>query len=379
MTKATTGDPRKTMAGMPENRKTMEDGPAQRDVDLFARGRVRQRLDEEPRDEIFPLGPQCTPDADLASGKPWYRASSPGSGSVMMIRTACGRPHRGPGKRETEDEAPLASAGAVTNEIAIMRLHQQWLQLASLFDCLEDVLAWVKDRDGRYCWVNRAFLINYAMDHHQGEGRAGSEDLLGKTDYDLSPTFLADQFRLDDEHVLAGKPIMNRIELVGQPDESSVWNVTNKIPFVDAAGTIIGTAGITRRLNTTREDIVPGTEFGPVLAYMRDHYHSPITNHQLARMAHMSVRAFERKFRSSFHLTPQKYLRKLQMRMASRALVYTSQPLAEVALSSGFVDQSHFTREFRRHFGRTPRDYRKHYASGVGDAVPVTNSAVDER
>ena len=31
----------------------------------------------------------------------------------------------------------------------------------------------------------------------------------------------------------------------------------------------------------------------------------------------MSVRAFERKFRASFHLTPQKYLRKLQMRMAN--------------------------------------------------------------
>ena len=36
------------------------------------------------------------------------------------------------------------------------------LQLAPLFDCLDDVLVWVKDRDGRYRWVNRAFLISYA-------------------------------------------------------------------------------------------------------------------------------------------------------------------------------------------------------------------------
>jgi hypothetical protein len=46
---------------------------------------------------------------------------------------------------------------------------------------------------------------------------------------------------------------------------------------------------------------------------MRDHYRSPITNRQLARLAHMSVRAFEREFQGSFHLTPQKYLRKLPM------------------------------------------------------------------
>jgi AraC-like DNA-binding protein len=260
-----------------------------------------------------------------------------------------------------------------------MELFRPLLQLAELFDCLDEVLVWVKDRDGRYCWVNRAFLINFAMERNASQPGAGSEELLGKTDYDLSPTFLADQFRQDDEHVLAGKRIVNRIELVGQPDGLTVWNVTNKVPLVDATGAIIGTAGISRRLNALSQDIVPGTEFGPVLAYMRDHYHSPIPNRQLARLAHMSVRAFERKFHGSFHLTPQKYLRKLQMRMAGRALVYSNRSLAEVALSCGFADQSHFTREFRRHFGRTPRAYREHYTRGAGDAAPGTNPAAGKQ
>jgi AraC-like DNA-binding protein len=258
-----------------------------------------------------------------------------------------------------------------------MKDLQQLLRLAELFDHVEDVLVWVKDRDGRYCWVNRAFLINYVTAGYQDQGQfaAGPQAIVGKTDYDLSPAFLADQFRLDDEHVLTGKRIVNRIELVGQPDGLTVWNVTNKIPLFDMDGEIIGTAGITRRLNSPAPDTVPGSEFGAVLAYMRDHYRSPITNGELARLAHMSVRAFERKFRSSFHLTPQKYLRKLQMRMASRALVYSSESLAKVALSCGFADQSHFTREFRRHFGRTPRDYREHYGQGAGGAASGTNSA----
>jgi AraC-like DNA-binding protein len=257
--------------------------------------------------------------------------------------------------------------------------HRQMLQLAELFDCVEDALVWVKDREGRYCWVNRAFRLNYDAGGHRGRDDAGPGDILGKTDYDLSPAFLADQFRLDDEHVLAGNRIVNRIELVGQPDGLTVWNVTNKIPLVGADGADIGTAGITRRLNTAGQDIAPGSGFGPVLAYMRDHYHAPITNRQLARLAHMSVRAFERKFHGSFHLTPQKYLRKLQMRMASRALVYTGKSLADVALGCGFSDQSHFTREFRRYFGRTPREYREHYAHGGGDAAPVTNPAAGEQ
>jgi AraC-like DNA-binding protein len=75
----------------------------------------------------------------------------------------------------------------------------------------------------------------------------------------------------------------------------------------------------------------------------------------------MSLRAFERRFQSAFHLTPQKFLRKLRLRIASRALMNTDESLSEIALKCGFADQSHFSREFRRHFGRTPRGYREHY------------------
>jgi AraC-like DNA-binding protein len=267
----------------------------------------------------------------------------------------------------------------VANEIAIMRQLQRLLQFAALFDCVKDALVWVKDREGRYCWVNRAFLLNYAVARPRRAPRAGSEGVLGKTDYDLSPAFLADQYRLDDEQVLTGKRVVNRIELVGQPEGVTVWNVTTKVPLTDADGAIIGTAGITQRLDTPSPELAPATEFGPVLAYLRDHYPEPITNQQLARLAHLSVRALERKFRASFHVTPQEYLRKLRLHMASRALVYTNQPLAKVALHCGFADQSHFSREFRRHFGRTPREYRAHYFPRSDAAAPGTNPAAREQ
>jgi AraC-like DNA-binding protein len=252
-----------------------------------------------------------------------------------------------------------------------MSMHLQWLPLAELFDCVEEVLVWVKDRDGRYCWVNRAFLLNFEMDDRHRTSSAGPQDVIGKTDYDLSPAFLADQFRLDDEYVLAGNRIVDRIEMVGQPDGLIVWNLTNKIPLVDADGSVVGTAGLTRNLGRARPAPAQGSEFGTVLTYMRDHYATTVTNRQLAKLAHMSVRAFERKFQACFHLSPQKYLRKLRMRIASRALVYTREPMSAVALGCGFSDQSHFTREFRRHFGRTPREYREYYTRVAGNASPA--------
>src|SRR3954463_8290333 len=135
------------------------------------------------------------------------------------------------------------------------------LDLVGLFDFLEDVLAWVKDREGRYVWVNRAFLINYALEHPNLDEEICEQQVLGKTDYDLSPAFLADQFRLDDEYALAGNRVVNRIELVGQPDGLPVWTVPNKIPLVALDGAVVGTAGITRRLNTPRQEVAPENEF----------------------------------------------------------------------------------------------------------------------
>src|SRR4029077_5683053 len=159
---------------------------------------------------------------------------------------------------------------------------------ADLLDVLPGVVAWVKDRRGRYLWVNRAFLIQYSLDHPGEKEFAAVEHIHGKTDYDLSPVFLADQFRHDDEQVLAGHRIVNRLERVGESQGTTVWNITNKIPVVDAKGAIIGTAGITRAAGpaSSLEATAPG--FGPALAHMRAHFHHEITNRHLAAISNMS-------------------------------------------------------------------------------------------
>lgn len=252
------------------------------------------------------------------------------------------------------------------------------LQLAPLFDCIDEALVWVKDRDGRYRWVNRAFRTSYALEHCGDVAIDGPDAILGKTDYDLSSPFLADQFRLDDELVLGGARVVNRIELVGPPGGPSEWKITNKIPIRDGEGQVVGTAGLSRGLDATGLDSLPGRSFGAVLAHIRDHCGSPIGNSELARVAHMSVRTFERRFRDAFHLSPQKYVRRLQLRMASRALAMTRRPLAEVSQDCGFADQSHFTREFRRHFGRTPRQFREHYTRAGDDAPGTITDASDQ-
>ncbi|MFA6564635.1 MAG: AraC family transcriptional regulator [Verrucomicrobiia bacterium] len=226
--------------------------------------------------------------------------------------------------------------------------------VCELFDCIEDLQFWIKDREGRYCWVNRGFLLNYSLEDRR--------QLTGKTDFDLSPHHLADQFRLDDARVLAGHAIINRVELVGRFDHTASWSLTNKIPIRDAAGRIVGTAGITQPVKgRSVEQNWPDVAMARVITFIREHCAEPLTNRTLARIASLSVRAFERHFRQSLHVTPQQYVKRVRLRMACHALVYTHQPLAQIAAGHGFSDQSHFSREFRRQMGETPRDYRLHY------------------
>ena len=79
------------------------------------------------------------------------------------------------------------------------------------------VQCWIKDREGRYRWVNRGFLLNYALER--------VEEVIGRTDHDLSPPHLADQYRVDDDRVLGGKPVDGRIELVGHFDRTAAWSM----------------------------------------------------------------------------------------------------------------------------------------------------------
>jgi AraC-like DNA-binding protein len=48
-------------------------------------------------------------------------------------------------------------------------------------------------------------------------------------------------------------------------------------------------------------------------------------------------------------------------------------------LKCGFADQSHFTREFKRYFGRTPRAYREHYVREIVPAAPGIKTAVSRQ
>jgi AraC family transcriptional regulator len=63
-------------------------------------------------------------------------------------------------------------------------------------------------------------------------------------------------------------------------------------------------------------------------------------------------------FRRYYRCTIGDYLRRLRVEHACRALATSDSSIAEIAISSGFADQSHFTKTFKRLAGMTPGQFR---------------------
>ena len=76
-----------------------------------------------------------------------------------------------------------------------------------------------------------------------------------------------------------------------------------------------------------------------------------------------------RTFRREYGLTVGAYARALRLEWALTQLAFSEPTLAEIAVSAGFADQSHFTRAFRAYTGVTPGRYRKRCAD-EGGACP---------
>ena len=223
--------------------------------------------------------------------------------------------------------------------------------VGTLFDSLETLQFWIKDAEGRYLRANRAFLLNYSL--------AGEEELIGLTDRDLSPPWLADTFREDDRRVLGGESILNRIELVGGVDMNARWSSTTKIPVRDFSGRIAATAGTTRALPRLDAPDFPVPGLAPVLAALQREPGKQWTNPQLAKLAGTSISAFERSFRKHLRISPMRFLRELRLARVADSLLKTRNPIAEIALDLGFSDQSHLSRDFRKKFKATPGQWRR--------------------
>lgn len=100
----------------------------------------------------------------------------------------------------------------------------------------------------------------------------------------------------------------------------------------------------------------------PELARVRDYLHAQMDTdvglNELASVAGVDRFKLTRRFQRAFGTSPHAYLVRLRLRAARRLLAAGRTP-AQVAAETGFADQSHLGRWFRRAYRMTPAAYRR--------------------
>lgn len=225
------------------------------------------------------------------------------------------------------------------------------LPVDRLFDGVPDIVFFVKDAAGRYMAVNDTLAARC--------GLAGKDAALGLTADEIFPPPLGQAFARQDLEVLRrGNPIRDHLELHLYPGGRSGWCLTYKEPVMGKNGKVAGICGISRDVHSPGEQGEDFAALSGVIGHIHRHYDEALRLPALAEMAGLSIYQFDRRIRSLFRVTAGQYLVKVRIDAACLRLSTTHEPIAQIALSCGYSDQSAFSRQFKQAVGISPLAYR---------------------
>ena len=112
-----------------------------------------------------------------------------------------------------------------------------------------------------------------------------------------------------------------------------------------------------RPMHSTAAGLSP-SQLKRVLDYIHDQLESDLSLSQLAQQVGLSRSYFAKQFKQAMHITPHHYINQQRVDRAKQLLKNLAVPIADVAMSCGFSNQSHFTKVFRQQLGITPKAYR---------------------
>ena len=261
--------------------------------------------------------------------------------------------------RDSLGDSPVFSAAEL---LARMDEHEADLVLPMerLFDDLPNVVFFVKDREGRYLWVNDTLARRC--------GAANKSRLVGKKPSDVFPQPLATHYERQDQRVLqGGKSILHRLELHLYAGGQRGWCLTNKYPIRDrSTAKICAVMGISRDVETSARGAESRgyPELARAVEVMHERIAAPAAIEELAGLAGLSTGRFTALVQRLFQLTPRELSMKIRLDEAIHLLATTDCSLADIALATGFCDQSAFTRHFRRLTGLPPGAFRARGGTG---------------
>jgi len=109
----------------------------------------------------------------------------------------------------------------------------------------------------------------------------------------------------------------------------------------------------------TAQGGLAGWQIRAMTCYIDNNLDSKLSLARLAATVRLSASYLCRAFRHSQQCSPMQYVVQRRLLAAKHLLRHSPAPLSEIALTCGFSDQAHFTRQFRSATGETPQRWRR--------------------
>lgn len=91
---------------------------------------------------------------------------------------------------------------------------------------------------------------------------------------------------------------------------------------------------------------------------VQSNLYSGLSLEELAKLSHMSLSSFKRKFKEVYLESPQKYLNRKKIDRAYHLLHQTDLRISDLAYDLGFESLTTFNRVFKQQTGKSPSEYR---------------------
>lgn len=228
-----------------------------------------------------------------------------------------------------------------------------WHQ-SSIYDYIPNFYYFAKDVNGCFIRANKAFIKLLKLDQ--------PSKFLGTTDQDYFPPFLCEKYRKDDRKVMEDKiTLVNQMELIINDKGGMDWFFTTKTPLLNREGKILGVEVISRFIQRANIKIKTEFEFEQTIKYILNHFTKKIEIHELAHLEKISLRQFERRFKSCYGVSPKQYIERVRLDVACQVLTGSNKSIYQVASETGFFDSSHFIARFKKRFGIAPNLFRNNF------------------
>ena len=118
---------------------------------------------------------------------------------------------------------------------------------------------------------------------------------------------------------------------------------------------------ILEKMANDQKTSISDTAVANCVRYMDEHFCDPkLDIEAVCGVAFISVSSLQRAFAKHFGMSPKQYLIQLRMNRALELLTENELSVKEISFVCGFTDEKYFSRAFKKKYGCSPSQFRKH-------------------